>query len=307
MIDRRTFLATAALAALAAPRFSEAQPRLARRVPRVGILGETNPVSWMVTTPVVDIECRWADVERQNLRELAFQLVACEVDAIVAVGLASAHAAARSTTRIPIVAVADDDEKAAVTALRRSAVNVACLSAPSEAWLARQRLRLLAGLVGRPARPVVLFNPENAANARAVERLPGEIVPLPARSIEDAERALSDVTREAPAALLVLADTLFSLHARRLTELAMAARLPAVYGARTFVNAGGLLALYGDTGDTIGRTAALVSQVLAGLPPSAAVASPPPRPQIALNLAAAGRLGVEIPPSLLAQALVTTA
>ena len=306
MIDRRTFLATVAFATLAAPRLGEAR-LVARRVPRVGVLGETNPVSWMVTTPVVAIECRWADVGRESLPELARQLVACDVDAIVAVGLASARAAARSTPGIPIVVVADEDESAFVTALQRSAGNIACLTAPSEPWLVRQRLRLLVSLVPRATRIAVLFNPDTMGNVRAVETLPRDILPLAARTIEDIERAVPTAAGEASGGLLVLADTLFAVHAARLVELAAEGRVPAVYGARTLVNAGGLVALHGDMGDTIRRTAALVRELLAGVPPAAVVPLPAAPPQIALNLATAGRLGVEIPPSLLAQALVTTA
>jgi putative ABC transport system substrate-binding protein len=305
VIDRRAFLATTALAALAAPRLGETRAVDGPRVPRVGVLGETNPVPWMVTTPVVDIECRWADLERTSLPDLAAALVASDVDAIVAVGPAAAHAVARSTARVPIVAVVDDDEAAAVRTLARSAGNVSYLLAPSESRMARQRLRLLASLVPHTTRVAVLFNPDTGLNTRAVARLPAGVLALPARTVDDIERAALTAVREA-AGLLVLADTLFAVHASRLVELAREARLPAVYGARTFVNAGGFVALYGDMGDTIRRTATVVSELLAGVPPRAVVPPPAPRPQIALNLATAGRLGVEIPPSLLAQALVTT-
>jgi putative ABC transport system substrate-binding protein len=102
--------------------------------------------------------------------------------------------------------------------------------------------------------------------------------------------------------LVVLADALFVMHAARLVELATDARLPAVYGARAFVEAGGLLALHGDTAESIRRTATVVGRILAGEAPAAV--SPPPcqRPRLAFSAAAARRLGLALRPALLAGA-----
>lgn len=306
MIDRRAFLGTVALAALGAPRLGEARPASAR-VPRVGVLGEANPIPWMVRTPVVDIECRWAaDARGEPLSALASELVALDVDVIVALGAASARAARESTARVPIVVVADPElgEDGLVASLAASMGNVSWLTAPSETGMARQRLRML-GRFGVPLRRVaVVFNPDNAANSAAVERLsgpaPDALVPCPARSVEDVERVVLSGRHDAADALLVLADTLFTVHARRLVELTAQARLPAAYGARVFVDAGGLIAVYGDTGEIIRRTASLVRRILGGETP-ATLSSPRLRPQAALNLAAARRLGLEVPRTLIAR------
>ena len=304
-MDRRGFIGTVALAALAAPRLGEAWPAVSHGVPRVGVLGETNPLAWTVRTPVVDLECRWADDQRESLAELASQLVALEVDAIVAVGAAAARAASRRTARVPIVVVAEGDvgEDAVVARLAGSARNMTWLSVPSEAGMAQQRRQLLGQIVPRLHRVGVLFNPDSAANARAVAEGSADVHPLPARTVEDVERAFIAIARERLQGLVVLADTLFAIHARRLVELAAEAGTPAVYGARVFVESGGLMALHGDIGDTVRRTAAIVGQILAGTPPAALVPPPQPKPQIALNLTTAGRLGLAFPPALLAQAV----
>jgi putative ABC transport system substrate-binding protein len=310
MIDRRAFLGTVALAALAAPRLGEAWPNTAARVPRVGVLGEANPVPWMVRTPVVDIECRWAEARRERLSDLASELVALDVDVLVALGAPSARAASQSTTRIPILVVADGDlgEGAEVATLAASARNVTWLSAPSEAGMVEWRLKHLSQLVPRLKRVAVCFNPDNVANALAVARLPGrapgppqELVWVPARSIEDIERQFLHAAGDHVDGLLLLADFLFSVHAARLVELARETGVVAVYGARTFVETGGLMAVYGDTGEIIRRTATIVQRLLAGAAP--ATLSPPPRarPMVAVNVATATRLGLRIPPALLAR------
>jgi putative tryptophan/tyrosine transport system substrate-binding protein len=313
-MDRRAFLGTVALAVVAAPRLGETRPVVGQRVPRVGVLGEANPIPWMVKTPVVDLECRWADEQRSSLSELASQLVALDVDVIVAVGAASGRAASQRTARVPIVVVADGDrdEDAVAAGVAQSAGNVAWLSAPSETGMASQRLSLLTTVVSHLRRVALLFNSDTVVNARAATRLSDrvfgsgiELRLLPARTVEDVERAFVAIARDPVDGLLVLADTLFSVHASRLLELAAEARLPTVYGARAFVESGGLMALYGDTSEIIGRTATIVRRILAGEAPATLSSPSRPRPQFALNAVTARRLGLEFPPAVFARAAAT--
>jgi putative tryptophan/tyrosine transport system substrate-binding protein len=315
VIDRRAFLGTLALAVLATPRLGEARPAaVPRGVPRVGVLGEANPVPWMVKTPVVDIECRWAGAQPDRLADLASELVALDVDVIVALGPAAARAASGRTAHVPIVVVADDDLRggAAVAGLARSAGNVAWLSVTSEASMAHQRLRVLASVVPRLRRVAVLSNPDTVVGPRAAAPRPGrtlgasgEVLAIPVRTLEEVEQAVRDMARDAIDGVLVAADAPLALDAARVVELAASARLPAVYGARAFAEAGGLIALYGDTADVIRRTATVVQRVLAGEPP-AALSPPRLQPRLAINVAAARRLSLELPPALLARADVTT-
>jgi putative ABC transport system substrate-binding protein len=311
VIDRRAFLGTAALSVLTAPRLGEARPAAAHRVPRVGVLGESNPIGWTVATSVADIACRWAEDRRDRLPDLASQLLALDVDVLVALGAASGRAASQRTARVPIVIVADGDVagEAVVADLARSARNVTWLGVPSEAGMVEQRVRLLATVVPRLHRVAVLSNPDTVTNTRALDGLSGrsldragELVPFPARTLEEIERAVHAMRQDAFDGLVVLADALFAMHAARLVQLPAEARLPAVYGARAFVEAGGLLALYGDTGESIRRTATVVGRILAGEAPAAL--SPPPRqrPRLAFSASAARRLGLELPPAVRAGA-----
>jgi putative ABC transport system substrate-binding protein len=155
----------------------------------------------------------------------------------------------------------------------------------------------------------VLSNPDSATNACALARLSssalgpaGAVRSFPARTVEDVERAFVAMAGDGVDGLLVLPDPLFAIHAARLVELAAEARLPAAYSARAFVEAGGLMALYGDTGEVIRRTVEIVRQILAGR--TAATVSLPARlrPQVAFNVPAAKRLGLSVPPALLAAA-----
>jgi putative tryptophan/tyrosine transport system substrate-binding protein len=272
------------------------------------VLGEANPIPWMVRTPVVDVACRWAGDQRHRLPELAAQLGGLDVDVIVALGAAAAHAAAQRTARVPIVVVVDGEagEDAAVARLARTARRITWLSVPSEAGMARQRPSLLAAVVPGLRRVVVLSNSDPITEAvpreRAFDREAtsrGDVLSVPARTVDEIERLLHAVAHEAIDGLVVPADTLRVLDAGRLVELVSRAAVPAVYGARAFAEAGGLMALYGDTGEIIRRTATVVRHVLDGATP--ATLSPPRlQPQLALNVAAARRLGLEFPAALAA-------
>jgi putative ABC transport system substrate-binding protein len=209
------------------------------------------------------------------------------------------------------VVVADDGlgEDAVVARLAQSAGNVTWLSVPSEAGMAQQRLKMLAQLVPRLRKVAVLYNPDTSANALGVARLPGrtlvapeDLVAHPVRSVEDIERVFLGLKGDEADGLLVLAETLFTVHAARLVELAADARVPAVYGAPVFVEAGGLMAVYGDTGAIIRRTAAVVRRILAGETPAMMSPLPRLRPHVALNIPTARRLGLEVPRALLARA-----
>ena len=310
MIGRRAFLATAALAALTAPRFGEALSSTSPRVPRVGVLGEVNPIPWMARTPVVDIECRWAEAEGASLGDLASRLLAHDVDVVVAIGTASARAVIQHTTRVPTVAVVDGglEEDAANASLARSVDNITWLSVPSEAGMARQRLAMLGRLVPHLRRVAVLFDPDTAASAHAVARLHGgapapvdDIRSFPVRSVDDVERVLARLTRDDVDGVVVMADTLFTGHTVRLTELTRAANLPTAYGARGFVEAGGLLAVHGDTGDIIRRTVMVVRRILGGESPATVLPSRQ-APHVAINVSAAERLGLRVPSTVLARA-----
>jgi putative ABC transport system substrate-binding protein len=284
VIDRRAFLGTVGLTVLTVPRLAGARPRPAARVPRVGVVGEWNPVGWTVKTPRVDLECRWAEDRPERLPALASELLALGVDALVAVGPEAGRAASGRTTRVPVVIVADGDGAGdrEIAELARSGRNVTWLGVLSETTMGEQRLALLHMLAPGLRRPAVLFDPETPAGVRAVASLGDAVRRAPAHAPDDLERTVADLRRDGIDGLVVMADTLFAIHAARLVQAVSTAALPAVYGAPLFVELGGLAAVYGDIGESIRRTAALVGRVLAGEPPATLAPPPRPRPHVAL-------------------------
>jgi putative ABC transport system substrate-binding protein len=311
---RRAFLrATTAGVAFAAARSpalaTEASPtRMRSRVPRIGVLGESNPLSWTFRSEAFDLECRWADETGRRLGDLALELLAADADVLVAIGLRPARAVASSTRRVPIVFVIPASD---ADADMMRGHNVTGVSVLSEADLAARRLGLLREIVGPLARVGVLSNPDNAAHGvalretrRMAESRGIELLTADARMANGLGAALERLRATSAQAIVVLPDALFSLHAGRLAELAAAHRLPAIYPAGSFARAGGLMALHGDSAAVIDDVTALVRRILAGERPS----SLPVRRQRALTLtvnrASAAALGVALPTALRQRASV---
>lgn len=310
-LNRRRFIQGAAVAVLLSSltaRPSEAA-RGARSVPLVGILGDSNPVGWFVRTAAADIECRWADERRQPLPDLADELVQLDVDVIVAVGAEAARAARNATSSVPIVFVADGNPVRAglVSNVRRPGANVTGVTVASGVEMAAARLEVLEGVVPGLSRLAVLGNPANpaheavmhdvreAAAARGVE-----VRPVTATKRGDLEEAFAEMARERAA--VVLSDVVFATEAWRIASLASAARLPIVYEAKSFVEAGGLMAIHADGGAVIDRTVAIVQRIVRGDRPAVIPVEQLTRPGLTINRQAARALGLALPASLLATA-----
>jgi putative ABC transport system substrate-binding protein len=100
----------------------------------------------------------------------------------------------------------------------------------------------------------------------------------------------------------VLPDALFAIEQRRIVALAALHRMPALYPARSFVEAGGLMALSGNAGEVIRRAAAVVARVLAGARPASLPVEALAPLVLTVNAEAARAIGLAMPRSLLARA-----
>ena len=88
----------------------------------------------------------------------------------------------------------------------------------------------------------------------------------------------------------------------RITELAAKARLPATYGDRRAVEAGGLLSYGPNVVENYRRSAIYVDKILKGAKPAELPVEQPTKIELVINLKTARALGLTVPPSLLARA-----
>jgi putative tryptophan/tyrosine transport system substrate-binding protein len=183
---RRDFLSTfAASAALLSP---AARAQQQKSMPVIGYLGAGSPNArvWLVDAfrqglkengyvdgRDVAIEYRWAEGKTERFPELAAELVARNVDVIVAFGgTLSAQAAQRATTRIPIVfqSVGDPVAEGLVASLARPGGNITGLSFLA-ADLVGKRLELLKQAAPETKLIALLIKPDSMPDAARESRI----------------------------------------------------------------------------------------------------------------------------------------
>jgi len=123
-----------------------------------------------------------------------------------------------------------------------------------------------------------------------------------ARGPADFDRAFSEMTRAHAGALILITSSMFFVERRRLVALAGKNRLPAVYSARDFIEAGGLMAYGQNVAGFFRNAAAYVDKILKGAKPADLPVEQPTKFELVINLKTAKALGLTIPPSLLQRA-----
>jgi putative ABC transport system substrate-binding protein len=125
---------------------------------------------------------------------------------------------------------------------------------------------------------------------------------LEARGPNEFDGAFAAMAKERVGALLVLSDSMFNSHRTRLADLAARSRLPAAYGVRESVEAGGLMSYGPSFLDLYRRSAAYVDKILKGAKPADLPVDQPNEFELVINLKTAKALGLTLPPSLLRRA-----
>jgi putative ABC transport system substrate-binding protein len=323
MMRRREFITLLGSAAAAWPFAARAQQ--GERIRRVGVL-ET--VSVMLNAANYDalrqglrelgyvegrnlvIEYRSADGRTGRFPDLAAELVRRDVDLIITRGTPAALAAKNVTATIPIVMAASGDPVGThlVVSLARPGGNLTGLSSVVSD-LYGKRVELLKEMVpaaavianffnlSNPASPLELKETETATRSLGLRSLRFDV-----RNGDDIRRAFDAADREPGVALVVQPDGVLQHHRETITELAAKHRLPAIYAAREFIDAGGL-ALYGVSyPDLYRRAATYVDRIFKGAKPADLPIEQPTRFELVINLKTAKALGLTIPPTLLARA-----
>ncbi len=134
------------------------------------------------------------------------------------------------------------------------------------------------------------------------ERTEKDIRIVEARGPTDFDRAFSDMTRARAGALTVLPSSMLLVERRRLVDLAAKNRLPAVYPAREFVDAGGFMSYGPNLADMYRRAATYVVKILKGAKPGDLPVEQPTKFELIINMKTAKTLGLTIPQSLLLRA-----
>jgi putative ABC transport system substrate-binding protein len=258
----------------------------------------------------VVIEERWADGHPERLSKLASELVALNVDVIVAATTTATVAAKGATSSIPIVFVSGDPVRLKlVQSLARPGGNLTGVEFGVGSQTFAKGIELLKEAAPAIRRVAVLSNPANPSHAEVTQYVDASARSLGvethsyrARTPADFEGAFAAMARERSDALLVIADATFGMHRKRLVALAATHRLPAMYGLREFPEAGGLMSYNVDVRDSFRRSATYVDKILKGARPADLPVEQPSRFELVINQSTSRELGLAIPQSLLLRA-----
>lgn len=259
------------------------------------------------------LERRYADGRNDRVPEFARELAAMKLDAVVTTCTPSTRAARQATGSTPIVmaAVADPVGQHLITSLAKPGANITGLSSQAEDIMPKM-LELFASVLPGPTTVAVFTQARSEVHPRMWRALEPVAQTLKIRLVKidvgwppdvHVPAAFERAVREKAGAIFVLPDEPMFLTRRALiVELAAKHRLPAFYGAREFVDEGGLMS-YGENLRTAYRNAAAyIRKVAHGATPGDLPVAQPTRFELVINVKAAKALGITIPQSVLVRA-----
>lgn len=244
------------------------------------------------------------------LPALAAELVRKQPDLILAPSAPEALEAQHATRTIPIVfaTVADPVTIGLVASFARPGGNITGQSTQS-AQLVPKRLELLKGLLPGLTRLTALRDGRNSSSAVGqadLERVAGQfgvqVETLDVRSLADLEAAFGRIHASRPDALLFASESLFlSQLLRPIVDGVTTIGRPAIYAAREFVDAGGLMAHGPNMNALNQRAATYVDRILRGAMPADLPVEQATTFEFAVNAKTAETLGLIFPPDVAAQ------
>jgi len=193
-----------------------------------------------------------------------------------------------------------------VASLSKPAGNVTGMSIATSALRGKQ-LQLLKEIVPRLTSVAVLWNPtlpslELRELEVAARSLKLQLQVVEARIPREFPAAFAAAAKQRAGALVVYGGSVYFAHQAQLVELAAENRLPAIYGVKEFVVAGGLMSYGVDLRDSARRAAGYVDKILKGAKAGDLPIQQPTKFELAINLKTAKALGLTIPQSVLVRA-----
>ena len=296
-MQRREFITLLGSAAAAWPLAARAQQPA---MPVVGFLSSRSPVeselevagfrrglaqAGYVEHKNVAIDYRWAENQYDRLPALAADLVKRQVRVIAALGGPRPALAVKAATKtIPFVNMF-------ITAVEA------------------KRLGLLHELIPTASRIAVIVNPNSPevdrqlsdlqTAARAIGR---ELKIFRVGTESEFDSAFATLAQDTAQALLVAGDPFFNSHRARIVALAERHKIPAIYEARSYATAGGLMSYGPNLPDMYRQVGLYTGQILKGTKPADLPVIQPTALELVINLKTAKALGLAVPPVLLARA-----
>jgi ABC-type uncharacterized transport system substrate-binding protein len=256
------------------------------------------------------IDYRTASDHSELLPGLVSELLRLKVDVFAVRGTPEALAIMNATATLPVVmtAVVDPVGSRIVASLAHPGGNfTGMISFNNE--LAAKRVEMLKELLPTVKLVAATEDPGNPADTmqweairKAAQTLGIGALKLEVRDAQDVISAFDEARRQRVDAIYIGVNSITRANQRLIVELAARHKLPAIYPAREFVEAGGLMTYAVSYPQLYYRAASFVDKIFKGAKPADLPVEQPARLEFVINLRTAKAMGLEIPTALLVSA-----
>lgn len=322
---RRDFFTMVGGAAALVSFAAGAQPSPLRRLGVLFVYGEDHPEvpslvgalkdglrshGW-IEGQTIQMEFRFCRSDADLVKRYTDELVGLQPDIIFAQGVVGAAAMKQATQTIPVVfaQVQDPVGGGFVRNLARPEGNLTGFT-NFEYSIVGKWLQLLKDVSPGVSRVMPMINPDNRPrwngyNAAFEKYAPAAGIKPQMAGIhneDDIEREIAQFAAQPNGGLVVLPDATTGVHAKLIISLAERYRLPAVYSYGFYARAGGLVAYSDSSWGQFRSAASYIDRVLRGTKIGDLPIQTTDRFETVINLKTAAKLGLTIPPTLLATA-----
>jgi putative ABC transport system substrate-binding protein len=175
--------------------------------------------------------------------------------------------------------------------------------------LSSKRVELLKELVPQATQMALLSNPEHAGELAeyrvtedAARRVGATITRHLARSPAELPAVMEKIRASRPGAMIVFPDSLTLVRRAEIAEFAAREKIPSMFGWTEFTDAGGLASYGPGVIDSFKGLAKFVDKILKGADASKVAIEQVSRILLTINMTAARRIGLTVPPSILVRA-----
>jgi putative ABC transport system substrate-binding protein len=256
----------------------------------------------------VAVEYHFGD-QQEQIRAVVAEFVDRQIAVIVG-NTPPARAAKSATSKVPIVFVTGGDpvELGLVRSFNRpggNATGVCFITVALEA----KRMGLLRELLPQARVTAALVDPNSPESATqlknvqdAAHTLGQEIQIVQASTASQLDNGFATLASQRADSLIVVPTPFFTRQRKKIAELAARYGLPAIYGLREYVAAGGLMSYGASLTDAFRQAGGYAGRILKGEKPADLPVLQPTKFDLVINLTTAKALGLEIPAKLLALA-----
>jgi putative ABC transport system substrate-binding protein len=259
------------------------------------------------------VEERYADGDETRLPTLATELINSGVKIILATSQPSIAAAWRVTKNVPVIGRMVDDPvtDGMAQSLARPGGNVSGIYTMTEE-MNPKRLALLKEIAPLVRRVGILLrqdfptsdiaNRDWQAAESAAHHLELELLALNVHTAEEIAAAFDDASAKNVQGIITFRNPTVVTNLELIASLSRKHRLPAVFDASEYVEAGGLMSYGPNIDATYRQLATYVYKLLHGTPSGKLPIEQPTAFELVINKRTADQIGISVPSSLLTRA-----